>query len=167
MLKCLYYLNVHAVIIIVLFDLKYFSDNTSISNVFLCKLANKSYSCTFKNCNSYDQKTLLLSMAHQLCKISGNYKKSVKLIHMHILTKYFDLIIAENKKLTSNMSYIKQELNSFLENKKSTYSDEPEPTSSKENVLASFPLKNEDELLLIESKLKSEDLSFTNKLVCK
>jgi len=64
------------------------------------------------------------------------------------------------------MFYIKQELNSFTENKKSSHCDEYEPTSSKENVLAPFPLKNEDELMLIESKLKSEDLSFTNKLVC-
>lgn len=67
------------------------------------------------------------------------------------------------------MFYIKQELNSFIENKKSSHCDEHESTSSTaiENVLAPFPLKNEDELMLIESKLVSEDLSFTNKLVCK
>jgi len=73
MLKCLYYLSVPAVIIIVLFDLKYFSDNISESNVFQCKLAKKSHSCTFQNCISNDQETLLLFMAHQLCKISGKY----------------------------------------------------------------------------------------------
>lgn len=67
------------------------------------------------------------------------------------------------------MFYIKQELNSFIENKKSSHCEEHEPTSSSatnENVLSPFPLKNEDELMLIESKLLSEDLSFTNKLVC-
>jgi len=67
------------------------------------------------------------------------------------------------------MFYIKQELNSFIESKKSSHCDEHEPSCStaKENVLAPFPLKNEDELMLIESKLVSEDLSFINKLVCK
>ncbi|CAI6376203.1 unnamed protein product [Macrosiphum euphorbiae] len=118
------------------------TNNISVSNVFECKLAKKSHSCTFQNCISNDKETLLVSIAHQLCKIS-----------------------AENKKITSNMFYIKQELNSFMESKKSSHCDEYEPTSSKENALAPFPLKNEDELMLIESKLKSEDLSFTNKLV--
>lgn len=65
------------------------------------------------------------------------------------------------------MFYIKQELNSLIETKKSSDCDEHESTNSKGNVLAPFTLKNEDQLMLIESKLKSEDLSFNNKLVCK
>ncbi|KAL5239328.1 hypothetical protein ACI65C_006738 [Semiaphis heraclei] len=74
--------------------------------------------------------------------------------------------ITENKKITSNIFYIKQELNSLIESKKSSHCDEHVPTSSSanENILSPFPLKNEDELMLIESKLVSEDLSFTSKL---
>ncbi|XP_022177340.1 uncharacterized protein LOC111038511 [Myzus persicae] len=123
----------------------YSTSNISTSNAYQCKIAKKSHSCTFQNGIVNDQETLLFAMAHQLCKLS-----------------------AENKKITSNMFYIKQELNSFIENKKSSHCEEHEPTSSSainENVLSPFPLKNEDELMLIESKLLSEDLSFTNKLV--
>lgn len=43
---------------------------------------------------------------------------------------------------------------------------QPVPKKMLGKILAPFPLKNEDVLMLIESKLKSEDLSFTNKLVC-
>lgn len=70
----------------------------------------------------------------------------------------------------SNVCYIKQELNSFIENKFSyNVVDESkcESTSlSNENILARFPLKNDQELLDLEAKLLSEDLAYTNKLVC-
>ncbi|KAL5246203.1 hypothetical protein ACI65C_013611 [Semiaphis heraclei] len=105
------------------------TSNISSSNAYQCKLAKKSHSCTFQNGIINDQGTLLLAMAHQLCKLS--------------------------------------ELNSLIESKKSSHCDEHVPTSSSanENILSPFPLKNEDELMLIESKLVSEDLSFTSILV--
>jgi len=70
--------------IIVLYDLKYFSGNISTSNAYQCKLAKKSHSCTFQNGIINDPGTLLLAMAHQLCKLSGKYQKGVKLTRLHI-----------------------------------------------------------------------------------
>lgn len=61
------------ILIIILYNLKYFPGNIFTSNVFQCKLAKKSHSCTFQNGIINDRETLLLSMAHQLCKISGKY----------------------------------------------------------------------------------------------
>lgn len=70
--------------------------------------------------------------------------------------------------MSSSLSYLKQELNSFIEDDrlhiKTNLNSIPENNDN--FILAPFPLKTEEELMGIECKIKSEDLTYTNKLVC-
>lgn len=70
----------------------------------------------------------------------------------------------------SNVCCMKPELNSFIENKcLHGIVDESKCKSTSvpnENILARFPLKNDQELVDIELILQSEDLTYTKKLVC-
>lgn len=113
----------------------------------------------------------MMNLCYFLLPINyANYLVSKRVIfHEQIynvkLIIFFE-IIAENKKIMTNVCYIKQELNSFVENKLHC-TDDDSINVSNENILAPFPLKTENELMIIESKLQSEDLAYTNKLVCK
>lgn len=54
-------------------------------------------------------------------------------------------------------------MSSFIDDNFSKNNQPEKPLEN--NILSSFPLNNEEELLTVEAKLQSEDLSYTNKLV--
>lgn len=69
-------------------------------------------------------------------------------------------------KVKSNVNYVKQDVSSFIEDNPVTNRQPNSNINSEENHLSCFPLKNENELLAMESTLQNGEINYTNKLVC-
>ncbi|XP_029346545.1 uncharacterized protein LOC107882671 isoform X1 [Acyrthosiphon pisum] len=106
-----------------------------------CKLPKKVvHSCTF----DFNGNSLLEAIGHQLCKLS-----------------------ADMNKVKSTVNYVKQDVSSFIEDNQPATNRQPNLNiNSEENHLSCFPLKNENELLAMESTLQNGEINYTNKLEC-
>ncbi|XP_016656395.1 uncharacterized protein LOC107882504 isoform X1 [Acyrthosiphon pisum] len=121
---------------------------------FDCKLLpkknNRGHSCFFEHISdTNDTNALIVALGHTICMISSDIEKLKK--NSFFMKKELESYMVE---LLDSRARDDGKNNSFISNK-----------CQEDNILSSFPFKNENDLNMMENQLKSEDLHFTNKLI--
>lgn len=75
------------------------------------------------------------------------------------------MFTADFRKFKSHMNYLKLELTSFIEDRSVLAQNSTSNQDKNVDILSTFPIKDEEQLLAIEKKLDSDALEYYNKLV--